>query len=138
MVTRMSALRLWRHTLRCKPSSAPSSRCRQFSTAQRLQQAQDKPASHAQFYSELVPGMIPIALLGSAVYIGLQLLQSRLSHEKYLEEALARVNALEAQVDGLLAERGARSKDVPNADARAATSPTSGASGPGGWFGRFW
>ncbi|ETW84325.1 hypothetical protein HETIRDRAFT_28617, partial [Heterobasidion irregulare TC 32-1] len=56
---------------------------------------------HAQFYSDLVPGMIPIALLGSAVYMALQLLQSRLSHEKHLDEARSRINELEAEIDAL-------------------------------------
>lgn len=28
-----------------------------------------RPSRHAQFYSELVPAMIPVALLGSAVYM---------------------------------------------------------------------
>lgn len=56
---------------------------------------------HASFYSEMVPGMIPVAILGSAVFLGLQLWQGRLSHEKYLDEARARVAALEAEVDAL-------------------------------------
>jgi outer membrane murein-binding lipoprotein Lpp len=45
--------------------------------------------------------MVPIALLGSAVYLGLQLAQSQLSHEQYLDEATTRVNELEAQVNAL-------------------------------------
>ena len=28
-----------------------------------------RPSRHAQFYSDLVPAMIPVALLGSAVYM---------------------------------------------------------------------
>ncbi|KAG6833738.1 hypothetical protein H0H87_001170 [Tephrocybe sp. NHM501043] len=49
--------------------------------------------------------MIPIFLLGSAVYLGLQLAQQKLSHEKYMEEALLRVKALEAEVDALQEKR---------------------------------
>jgi len=49
--------------------------------------------------------MVPVALLGSAVYLGLHLLQSSLAHERYLDEANARVRELEQQVDVLLAER---------------------------------
>jgi len=45
--------------------------------------------------------MVPIALLGSAVYLGLQLAQSQLSHEQYLDQTRARVKELEAQVDAL-------------------------------------
>ncbi|KDQ64800.1 hypothetical protein JAAARDRAFT_52731 [Jaapia argillacea MUCL 33604] len=62
-------------------------------------------SAHALWYEDVVPGMIPIAILGSAVYMGLQLLQTNLSHEKYLEEARARVKALEAEVDALQKER---------------------------------
>ena len=32
------------------------------------------PSRHAQFYSDLVPAMIPVALLGSAVYMVCQLI----------------------------------------------------------------
>ncbi|KAG6855024.1 hypothetical protein C0991_005953 [Blastosporella zonata] len=49
--------------------------------------------------------MIPIFLLGSAVYLGLQLAQQKLSHEKYMQEALARVKALENEVDALQEKR---------------------------------
>jgi len=49
--------------------------------------------------------MVPIALLGSAVYLGLQLAQSQLSHEQYLDEARARVKELEAEVAALQKER---------------------------------
>jgi len=50
--------------------------------------------------------MIPVALLGSAVYMGLQLLQTHLSHEKYLDEARAHVRELEQEIDALILERG--------------------------------
>jgi len=65
--------------------------------------------------------MIPVALLGSAVYMGLQLLQTRLSHEKYLDEARARIEELEREIDALVLERGSTStpaivtKDSTNA-----------------------
>jgi len=49
--------------------------------------------------------MVPIFLLGSAVYLGLQLTQTRLSHEKYMVEAQERVEILEAQVDALQRSR---------------------------------
>jgi hypothetical protein len=32
------------------------------------------PSRHAQFYSDLVPAMVPVALLGSAVYMVCQLI----------------------------------------------------------------
>ncbi|KAI0316995.1 hypothetical protein OF83DRAFT_1038193, partial [Amylostereum chailletii] len=59
---------------------------------------------HARFYSDLVPAMVPVALLGSAIYLGLQLVQTNLSHERYLDDARSQIDALEAQVDALRAE----------------------------------
>jgi len=56
--------------------------------------------------------MIPVALLGSAVYMGLHLLQTHLSHEKYLDEARARVRELEQEIDALVLER--RSTSPPH------------------------
>ncbi|ESK97586.1 hypothetical protein Moror_17586 [Moniliophthora roreri MCA 2997] len=66
----------------------------------------EKPRSaHAQWYTDIVPAMIPIFLLGSAVYLGLQLAQTRLSHEKYIHEAKQRVDHLEAQIQALQQDR---------------------------------
>ncbi|KAF9076361.1 hypothetical protein BDP27DRAFT_1313204 [Rhodocollybia butyracea] len=66
------------------------------------QYSSEKPKSrHAQWYSDVLPSMIPIFLLGSAVYLGLQLAQTRLSHQKYMVDAQERVSVLEAQVDAL-------------------------------------
>lgn len=59
---------------------------------------------------------------------GLQLLQSRLSHEKYLDEALVRIDELEAELATL---RTARMPGSIVADPSPA--PTSN-----GWSGRFW
>ncbi|KAH9853742.1 hypothetical protein C2E23DRAFT_884408 [Lenzites betulinus] len=58
-------------------------------------------ARHAQFYSEFAAGMIPVALLGSAVYMGLRTWQQHLAHELFLEEAQAHVQQLEAEVTAL-------------------------------------
>jgi hypothetical protein len=68
--------------------------------------------------------MIPIAILGSAVYLvrtsllitdqscseyldfqGLHLAQAKLSNEKYLDEAMDRVKILEDEVERIKAER---------------------------------
>jgi len=70
---------------------------------------------HAQFYSDLLPAMIPVALVGSAVYIGLTLAREHLSTEKYLDAAQARINELEAEVDRLMKERAQRKDDAPAA-----------------------
>jgi len=53
----------------------------------------------------MLPGMIPVALLGSGVYMGLQLLQSSLAHEKFLDEAREQVHQLEEEVDRLQKQR---------------------------------
>ncbi|KAH9062091.1 hypothetical protein EDB87DRAFT_1609279 [Lactarius vividus] len=90
------------------------------------------PSRHAQFYSDLVPAMVPVALLGSAVYMGLQLLQTYLTHEKYLDKARARVQELEREIDALVLER--RNPSPTPATIDAAVHPTN----PGGWFGWLW
>ncbi|KAG2058849.1 hypothetical protein BDR06DRAFT_50524 [Suillus hirtellus] len=59
-------------------------------------------SAHSQWYASMIPGMVPVALLGSAVYL---LLQSQLDHEKFLDEARDRVRQLEAEVDRLQEER---------------------------------
>ncbi|KAI5118557.1 hypothetical protein M0805_002937 [Coniferiporia weirii] len=71
---------------------------------------------HAQWYSDTLPAMIPVALLGSAVYIGLKLLQTKLATEKHLEEANARIRQLEEEVGTLLLEQERQdSASMPNA-----------------------
>jgi hypothetical protein len=74
------------------------------------QRAYSTPASkprsgHADFYASLLPAMIPVALLGSAVYMGLHLAQSRLAHEKFLDEAREHIRVLEEEVDSLQRQR---------------------------------
>ncbi|KAJ3828556.1 hypothetical protein EV361DRAFT_803294 [Lentinula raphanica] len=75
----------------------------------------EKPKSpHAQWYADVLPAMVPIFLLGSAVYLGLQLAQTRLSHEKYMIEARERVEVLEAQIDALQHSRGKATESIPS------------------------
>ncbi|KAG1892643.1 hypothetical protein F4604DRAFT_1672617 [Suillus subluteus] len=62
-------------------------------------------SAHSEWYASMLPGMIPVALLGSAVYLGLQLLQSQLDHEKFLDEVRDQVRQLEEEVDRLQEER---------------------------------
>lgn len=50
--------------------------------------------------------MIPIALLGSTVYLGLQLARAKLSHEKQVVEAQERVSQLEAHLKHLESQIG--------------------------------
>ncbi|KAI0921539.1 hypothetical protein AcW2_006479 [Taiwanofungus camphoratus] len=85
--------------------------------------ASPTPSRHAQFYSDLVPGMIPIALLGSAIYLGLRLLQANLAHEKYLDEARQRVRELEAEVDALQREQTFKSTTEPQLQVREHHKP---------------
>jgi len=47
--------------------------------------------------------MIPIALLGSAVYIGLHLLQASLAQEKERKQSLDRLQLLEQELEQLQA-----------------------------------
>ncbi|KAH7902974.1 hypothetical protein BJ138DRAFT_969111, partial [Hygrophoropsis aurantiaca] len=61
---------------------------------------------HAEWYASMLPGMIPVALLGSAVYMALHFAQSSLAHEKFLDDAHARIRALEAEVESLAATAG--------------------------------
>jgi len=49
----------------------------------------------------MIPGMIPVALLGSTVYLGLQLARAKFSHEKQVVEAQERVAQLEARLKHL-------------------------------------
>jgi len=79
--------------------------------ARRLQRSysQQSPSAsksrHAQWYSDMVPGMLPIALIGSTVYMTLQLVRTNLSHEQYLEDARARVQELETKLEKLQQEK---------------------------------
>jgi len=76
-----------------------------------------QPNRHAQFYRDFVPAMIPIFLIGSAVYVSLQLAQSYLSHEKYATEARARITELERELRGLRAVQGQQSSPSPSSSA---------------------
>jgi len=76
-----------------------------------------QPNHHAQFYRDFVPAMIPIFLIGSAVYVSLQLAQSYLSHEKYATEARARIAELERELRELCAAQGQQSSHSPSSAA---------------------
>ncbi|KAL4076031.1 hypothetical protein J3A83DRAFT_2106474 [Scleroderma citrinum] len=65
----------------------------------------DQRSKHAQWYSSMLPAMVPIALLGSAVYMALHLAQSKLAHEKFVDQANARIRMLEDEVDKLQSDR---------------------------------
>ncbi|EPT02884.1 hypothetical protein FOMPIDRAFT_1047619 [Fomitopsis schrenkii] len=84
------------------------------------------PSRHALFYSDLVPGMIPVALLGSAIYLGLRLAQAHLSHDKFLDEARARVAALEEEIEAL--------RTVQSSEANAGQTLVAEAKASKGWF----
>jgi len=64
--------------------------------------------------------MIPVAILGSTIYMGLKLWQDKLAHEKHMEEAQARVRELETEVEVLREERR-RKQD--QAQATSSVSP---------------
>ncbi|TFK56084.1 hypothetical protein OE88DRAFT_1652680 [Heliocybe sulcata] len=87
---------------------SPASRTRSYST----KNASEK-SPHAQWYSDIVPGMIPVAILGSTIYMGLRLWREQLAHEKHMEEARARVKELEAEVEALWEERRRKQDQAP-------------------------
>lgn len=115
---------LSRRTLPTARSRAPIANRKAYSTSENTRTG----TSHAQFYSELVPGMIPIALLGSAVFLGLRLLQSNLSHERYLDEARERVRELEAEI-GVL-----RQQKLVEAQGTEVSPPQADIPRKRGWF----
>jgi len=49
--------------------------------------------------------MIPIFLLGSAIYLGLELTQVKLAQEKYMDESAKRIEELETEITGLREKR---------------------------------
>ncbi|KAF8803692.1 hypothetical protein BYT27DRAFT_7108842 [Phlegmacium glaucopus] len=62
-------------------------------------------SSYSTLYAETFPAMVPVFLLGSVIFFGLQLTQSKLSHDKYMREATQQVLALEAEIDALQRNR---------------------------------
>lgn len=62
----------------------------------------------------MLPAMIPVALLGSAAYMALHLAQCTLAHEKFLDQADARIRKLEEEVDKLQKERGVSAPPSPS------------------------
>ncbi|KAF8520092.1 hypothetical protein JB92DRAFT_2572493, partial [Gautieria morchelliformis] len=53
---------------------------------------------HAEWYAQVLPSMLPIALLGSSVYLGLHLVQTSLARERYADHARARIAELEHEL----------------------------------------
>ncbi|TEB35515.1 hypothetical protein FA13DRAFT_1788142 [Coprinellus micaceus] len=60
---------------------------------------------------------MPVFLLGSAIYLGLRLTQMNLSHERYMEQAEARIKALEDDIATLETSRRAAEATPPSGDA---------------------
>ncbi|TFK43358.1 hypothetical protein BDQ12DRAFT_674838 [Crucibulum laeve] len=90
-------------------ASISKSRWRAYTT----NSAQKPKSAHSLFYSDTLPAMIPVFLLGSAVYLGLQLTQVTLSHEKHLDEATQRVKELEDEIDALQNQRAEQNAISP-------------------------
>ncbi|TFK29292.1 hypothetical protein FA15DRAFT_664213 [Coprinopsis marcescibilis] len=67
--------------------------------------ASQPKSHHASLYSETFPAMVPIFLLGSAVYLGLKLAQMKLSQERYLQDADSHVASLESEIAALEEKR---------------------------------
>lgn len=64
-----SLLRLHPQSLARSSSFRPTSSQRVRYSTQGPEPAKSSRSPHAQFYSDLVPGMVPVALLGSAIYL---------------------------------------------------------------------
>lgn len=60
---------------------------------------------HKLWYTDTLPALVPVFLLGSAVYLGLQLTHLRVSHERHMEESSDRIKQLETEIETLQAER---------------------------------
>ncbi|KIL68142.1 hypothetical protein M378DRAFT_72123 [Amanita muscaria Koide BX008] len=77
---------------------------------------------HKLWYTDTLPALVPVFLLGSAVYLarfyflfaplpqtdvkqGLQLTHLRVSHERHMEESSDRIKQLEVEIETLQAER---------------------------------
>ncbi|KAH9482850.1 hypothetical protein JR316_0004950 [Psilocybe cubensis] len=109
----LAGLRACRSSLQ-NPSKRPSSaRCYATTTPK---------SRHGSFYSDTLPAMIPVFLLGSAVFLGLQLTQLKLSHEKFIDEATARVAELEAEIEALQQQRASETQTSSQAEPEAPTS----------------
>ncbi|KAF9569496.1 hypothetical protein CPC08DRAFT_701994 [Agrocybe pediades] len=96
---------------------------------------------HAQFYSDLLPAMIPVFLLGSTIFLGLQLTQLTLSHEKFIQESEQRVRELEREIEALQArkerENAGGSMSPSNSSAEPSSSVQAGTKGGKSWW-AFW
>ncbi|KAF8318303.1 uncharacterized protein EI90DRAFT_2978467 [Cantharellus anzutake] len=84
-----------------------------------LDPATKKPSKHATFYRELVPAMIPIFILGSAVYMvrsmgSLHLTRNYLGHEKYVREAKAEIASLKQHIEILQSQASPASQATPS------------------------
>ncbi|KAJ8595334.1 hypothetical protein M405DRAFT_714991, partial [Rhizopogon salebrosus TDB-379] len=64
-------------------------------------------SAHSEWYASMLPGMIPVALLGSGVYMVSTIVtyMPNCAHEKFLDEAQEQVRQLEEEVDRLQKQR---------------------------------
>ncbi|KAF8609396.1 hypothetical protein BDV93DRAFT_518219 [Ceratobasidium sp. AG-I] len=83
------------------------------------------PSRHAAWYRDTIPAMGPVFLIGSAVYMGLKLVQSQLAHEKFVLDAKARIGVLEQELESLRSARLLPVSQKAKAPSRAAGTPAS-------------
>ncbi|PVG04152.1 hypothetical protein CPB86DRAFT_778403 [Serendipita vermifera] len=72
-----------------------------FSTSPKLlnsSQANKQRSRHATWYSEILPSMVPIALLGFVVYGSLEVTRLYLAREKQSLDHIARIEQLEKEI----------------------------------------
>ncbi|KIJ56568.1 hypothetical protein M422DRAFT_238193 [Sphaerobolus stellatus SS14] len=66
--------------------------------ATRLYSSAPRRNPHADWYSQILPAMLPIALLGSSVYLGLHLIRTNLATERRADLCDARIIQLEEEL----------------------------------------
>ncbi|KAH8082367.1 hypothetical protein HD553DRAFT_314707 [Filobasidium floriforme] len=56
------------------------------------------PSKHIVWYREIVPAMMPVIGIGTAIFFALQLIQTHLSHSRSLHDAQIRITHLESEL----------------------------------------
>ncbi|KZT62379.1 hypothetical protein CALCODRAFT_490200 [Calocera cornea HHB12733] len=62
-------------------------------------------SKHALFYSQLLPTWLPIIVIGSAVFLSLQMLRSHLAQSRFTTEITQELSSLQAEYDMLHSQR---------------------------------
>ncbi|KZO93228.1 hypothetical protein CALVIDRAFT_540219 [Calocera viscosa TUFC12733] len=90
------------------------------------QKPRDK-SRHASFYSDILPAWLPIIVIGSAVFLTLQMTRAHLAQERWTAEIRGEIAGLEGQYEEV--QRARRGEQSPGpgpgpSEVLAATLPT--------------